>query len=286
MYKKKWLLFSIITLTTWGIWGSLIEIPDKMGFPATLGYIVWALSMIPCALVIGYLVKWKIEINVKSIFLGSIVGMLGAGGQLILFEALRLGPAYIIFPFISMSPAVTILLSLIFLKEKATNLQKIGILIALIAILLLSFKPFDGTITGVYWIVLATLVFFMWGIQAYFMKFANQTMSAESIFIYMTLTAILLTPLSYFMTNFHIPINLSFRILGLTFVIQLLNSIGALSLVFAYRYGNAILVSPMTGLAPLITIVLSLIIYGVFPSVILLIGLIMAAIALIILSKE
>jgi drug/metabolite transporter (DMT)-like permease len=284
--KRKWLLFSIITLITWGIWGSLIEIPDKMGFPATLGYIVWALSMIPCALVAGYLVKWKIEINVKSIFLGSVVGLLGAGGQLILFEALRLGPAYIIFPFISMSPAVTILLSLIFLKEKATNLQKFGIVVALLAIFFLSYMPADSKAKGFIWIIMASLVFFMWGIQAYVMKFANKTMRAESIFVYMALTGLILTPVAYYMTDFNVPINYSVKIISSTFLIQILNSIGALTLVYAYRYGNAIIVSPMTGLAPLITIVLSLIIYSVFPSIILLIGLILATIALIILSKE
>jgi drug/metabolite transporter (DMT)-like permease len=284
--KRKWLLFSIITLLTWGIWGSLIEIPDKMGFPATLGYIVWTLSMVPCALVAGFLVKWNIEINVKSFFLGSIIGLLGAGGQLILFEALRLGPAYIIFPFISMSPAITILLSLIFLKEKATNLQKFGIVVALIAILFLSYMPTDSKAKGFLWVILASFVFFMWGLQAFVMKFANKTMRAESIFVYMTLMGLILAPIAYYMTDFNGAINYSAKIISLTFLIQILNSIGALTLVYAYRYGNAIIVSPMTGLAPLITIVLSLIIYSTFPSIILLIGLILATIALIILTKD
>ncbi|MEA4839772.1 MAG: DMT family transporter [Bacteroidales bacterium] len=284
--KKKWLLYALITTITWGIWGALIEIPEKNGFPATFGYITWALSMIPCAIVALFLIKGKLEVDLKSIFLGCSVGFLGAGGQLILFEALRLGPAYIVFPFISMSPVVTIALSLIFLREKATGWQIFGILMALLAIFFLSVKPADSNVSGYVWIILSSLVFLMWGLQGFVMKFSNKTMKAESVFVYMAITAVALTPLAYYMTDFNAEMNTGIGNICASFFSQILNSIGALTLVYAYRYGNAIIVSPMTGLAPLITIVLSLIIYVVFPSTILFVGLILACFALFALSKE
>ena len=96
MKNKNWFLYAAITTIFWGIWGSFIEIPEKAGFPATLGYSVWALTMIPCSLIALYLVGWKLEYDVRSIFLGSLAGLLGAGGQLILFQALREGPAYVV----------------------------------------------------------------------------------------------------------------------------------------------------------------------------------------------
>lgn len=284
--KKKWLLFALITTLSWGIWGALIEIPEKNGFPATFGYISWALSMIPCALVALILIKGKLQTNLKSVLLGSAVGLLGAGGQLILFQALRIGPAYIVFPFISMSPVITIALSIIFLHEKTSKVQKAGIFTALLAIFILSVKPADSHVEGYVWIILATLVFLMWGLQGYVMKFANQSMNAESVFIYMAITAVVLTPVAYFMTDFSVPMNLSTNNMLVSFFSQILNSIGALTLVYAYRYGNAVIVSPLTGLAPLITIVLSLIIYSVLPGAFLLSGLVLATIAMITLSLE
>ena len=67
--------------------------------------------------------------------------------------------------------------------------------------------------------------------------------------------------------------------------IQILNSIGALFLVYAFRYGKAIIVSPLTNSgAPVITIILSLMIYGVFPHTIILIGMILAIIAIFLLA--
>ncbi|MGE5382811.1 MAG: EamA family transporter [Omnitrophica WOR_2 bacterium] len=283
--SRAWLFFAVITTVFWGVWGALIEVPQKAGFPPTLGYIVWALTMIPCALVAMYLVNWKIETDKRSIILGSAVGLLGAGGQLLLFEALREGPAYIIFPFISMYPVLTIFLSVLILKEKTSLLKWIGIGAALVAIFFLSYQePGASDSRGYLWLVLSLLVFAAWGLQAYFMKFSNETMKAESIFFYMAATALILSPFAWWMTDFSQTINWGFKGPYLAALIHVLNSIGALMLVYALRYGKAIIVVPLTGLAPVITIVLSLILYSVMPGSMLLTGLILAVIAMFILS--
>jgi len=283
--NRTWLSYAIITTVFWGVWGALIEVPQKAGFPPTLGYIVWSLTMIPCALVALYLVKWKIEKDKRSIILGSAVGLLGAGGQLLLFQALKEGPAYIIFPFISLYPTLTILLSVLILKERTSVLKWAGIGIALVAIYFLSYQePGASDSRGYLWLGLSLLVFAAWGLQAYVMKFSNETMKAESIFFYMAITALLLSPFAWWMTDFSQTINWGFKGPYLAALIHVLNSIGALMLVYALRYGKAIIVVPLTGLAPVITIILSLILYAVFPGLMLTIGLVLAVIAMFILS--
>jgi drug/metabolite transporter (DMT)-like permease len=285
MKSKSWLLFALVTTIFWGIWGAFIEIPEKSGFPATLGYSVWALTMIPCAMVALYIIKWKPEVDKKSIFLGSMVGFLGAGGQLILFQALRSGPAYIVFPFISLFPVVTIILSVIFLKERGGVRQWSGVAIALIAIFFLSYQKPNGTdVQGYGWLFMSILVFLMWGVQAYFMKSANVTMKAESIFMYMAITGLILVPFAFWMTDFSQPINLGFRGPYLAAMIHILNAIGALTIVYALRYGKAIIVVPMTGLSPVITVGISLIIYGVMPGATLTVGIVLAVVAMFLLS--
>jgi len=283
---KLWLAYAIITTVFWGVWGAFIEIPEKAGFPATLGYVIWSLTMLPCAIVALIIIKWKPETDKRSIFLGLIVGLLGAGGQLILFEALREGPAYIVFPLISLFPVLTIILSVAFLKEHTNKRHWIGITLALIAAVFLANPKLSGSeTTGSTWLLLSVIVFIMWGLQAYVMKFSNNTMKAESIFMYMTIGALMLSPFAIWMTDFSQPINWGFKGPYLAFIIQILNSIGALTLVYALRYGKAIVVVPLTGLSPVITIIISLIIYAVMPGTILLIGLILAAIAIVLLSE-
>ncbi len=281
---RLWLLFALITTVFWGIWGAFIEIPEKAGFPATLGYVAWSLTMIPCALVGLSIIKWKPETDLRSILLGLAVGITGAGGQLILFEALRQGPAYIVFPLISLFPVLTILLSVIFLKEKTNKRHWTGISLAVVAAVFLANPKIGGASTGS-WLLLTILVFTLWGIQAFIMKFSNNTMQAESIFMYMAISAVLLSPVAIMMTDFSQPVNWGWKGPWLAGGIHILNSIGALTLVYALRYGKAIVVVPLTGLSPVITIVLSLIIYAIMPGTVLLIGLVLAGISIVLLSE-
>jgi uncharacterized membrane protein len=285
--KRSWLLFALLTTVFWGVWGALIEIPEKAGFPATLGYVVWSLTMIPCAVVGLSIVKWKLEYDIRSIFYGVIIGMLGAGGQLILFHALTQGPAYLVFPIISLSPMVTVLLSVFFLKESTTKRHWIGIVIATIAIILMSYqKPQCGEESGGYlWFVLAVLVFLAWGFQAFFMKLANNRMKAESIFFYMMVSGLLLAPFAFFMTDFSEEIYLGFKGPYLAAIVQTLNAVGAIMLVYAIRYGKVIIVAPLTNaVAPVITIIISLSIYFVFPEAVIIAGIILAIVAVFLIA--
>ncbi|NQT23811.1 DMT family transporter [candidate division KSB1 bacterium] len=289
MKSKPWLFYALITTSFWGVWGALITITEKAGFPATLGYTVWSLTMILPALVALKLVNWKLDYDKKSILWGAIIGFTGAGGQMILFtKALSLGPAYLIFPIISLSPVVTILLSKFLLNEKASKLGWIGIFLALAAIPLLSYAdPSQSASQGNLWLIFALLVFFGWGVQGYFMRFANQTMKAESIFFYMMVTGILLAPIALFLTDFSQPINWGFEGPYLAYLIQTLNSVGALCIVYAFRYGKAIIVSPMTNaVAPIITVVLSLILYQKVPHYIIVMGIVLAIIAAFLMALE
>lgn len=291
MKDKLWLVYILITVLTWGIWGAFSGYQIQHGIPDTVVYIAWALSMLPCAVVALVINRGKLMHDWRSVGLGCAVGFLGAGGQLVLFKALTLGPSYIIYPFISMSPVIVITLAAIFLKEKANHWQIAGIAVALAAILLLSLETgaAGSPVSGWLWIVLALLVLCAWGVQGFFMKFANSTMDAESIFVWMAVTAVLLIPVAWFMspdaTQFFAQDAVAVPFWS-SFGIQILNSIGALTLVYAYRYGKAVVVSPMEGLSPMVTVLLSLIILHVIPNPVQIAGLLCAAFAMYALSRN
>jgi len=283
---RRWLMFAVVTTLFWGVWGAFIEIPEKAGFPATLGYVAWSITMIPCSLIALGLVGWKLDRDPRSVLLGSIVGFLGAGGQLILFQALRLGPAYLIFPIVSLYPVVTILLSVGLLHEQATRRSWMGIGLALVAIGLLSYNPGNAVASGgLLWLIMALVVFLFWGVQAYVMKLATSTMAAESVFFYMMATGVALSPVALAMTDFALPVNWGWNGPGLALLIQVLNAIGALTIVYALRYGKAIIVVPMTALAPVITIVLSLLLYGVIPGIPMNVGILLATIPVYLMAE-
>jgi uncharacterized membrane protein len=69
--------------------------------------------------------------------------------------------------------------------------------------------------------------------------------------------------------------------------IQVLNAIGALTLVYAFRYGKAIIVAPLSNAgAPLATAVISLIALGVMPGTLKILGLVLALAASMLLAIE
>ncbi len=288
MGKKIWLIYALTTTITWGFWGALSSNPMVNGFPSTLVYCIWALTMIIPGLVVLKIHNWKVQFDKKSMIYGSLIGFLGAGGQLLLFQALKMGPAYLIFPIISISPVLTITLSFLFLKERTGVLGIIGIILAMVALPLFEVsKGSEASEFGLLWFILAIVVLAAWGLQAYFMKLANKHTDGGSIFFYMTITALILIPIPLLMTDFSADINWGMNGLWATAGVQILNSIGALCLVFAYRYGKAIVVSPLANAgAPLMTAVISLLLMGVMPSTTKIIGISLAVIAALLIALQ
>jgi uncharacterized membrane protein len=283
---KAWLLYAVATTILWGFWGAFAGLSAERGFPETLVYCVWSVTMIPPALYALARTGWRLDRDPRSLAHGMIIGLLGAGGQMVLFYALTMGPAYLIFPLISLSPVVTIAMSYVLLGERTNIVGAAGIVFALLALPLFDFSAEglgEGRVLG--WFLLSLIVMGAWGVQAFFMKLANRTMSAESIFFYMMVTGLLLAPVAWAMTDFSKPINWGVDGPWLAAGIQVLNAIGALTLVYAFRYGQAIVVSPLANAgAPLMTAVISLIVIGTLPGPLKIVGLVLASIAAVLLA--
>jgi uncharacterized membrane protein len=299
--KKPWLAYALITTGFWGVWGAFAEFPTRHGFPETLVYVVWALTMIPPALYAMQRAGWRVLRDPKSILLGSLIGLTGAGGQMLLFHAVHTGPTYLIFPIIALSPVITIALSMLFLKERVTKVGALGVALALIALPLFNYSPGvdAGTVLadpasvgasglqGVTWFVYALIILLAWGVQAYFMKLANGTMDAENIFLYMTLTGLALIPVALWMTDFSTRIEYGWQGPGLAAITQILNAVGALTLVYAFRYGRALVVAPLANAgAPMITATVSMIVLGAMPNAITIVAIALAFLAAALLAIE
>ena len=278
--NRPWLIYALVTTGFWGVWGAFADFPTRHGFPETLVYVVWALTMIPPALFAMQRAGWRVRHDPRSVLLGSVIGLTGAGGQMLLFHAVHTGPAYLIFPIIALSPVITIALSMLLLRERVTKLGAIGVVLALLALPLFNLSPAPeggpAAGQGVGWFLYALVILLAWGVQAYFMKLANATMDAENIFLYMTVTGLALIPVALWMTDFGVRIEYGWAGPGLAAVTQILNAVGALTLVYAFRYGRALVVAPLANAgAPMITAIVSMIVLGVMPN-----GITIAAIAL------
>jgi len=280
-----WFVYTVVTMVAWGLWGALIDTTAKAGFPEAMGYVVWAITMLPPAFYALSRAGWRLEHDRRSVGLGMLAGFLGGSGQLILFKVLRLAPAYLVFPVIALSPLVTVGMAFALSRERVARKDWAGIVLSLVAGVLLAYTPPAGGVATQGWLILTLLVFLTWGVQGYVISHANRRMGAESIFFYMMISGLLFVPVALAMVDGSQPINWGLRGFWSALLIQSLNSIGALLLVYALRYGKAMIVAPLVNAgAPVITILISLLLYRTLPNGINLAGIVTAVVATVLMA--
>jgi len=69
---KPWLIFALATTLLWGVWGAFTGVSAQRGFPDTLVYVVWALTMIAPAMFVMQRAGWTLERDARSIISGSM----------------------------------------------------------------------------------------------------------------------------------------------------------------------------------------------------------------------
>jgi len=263
---RSWIFYATLLILFWGIWGAFSALPANWyGYPNEMIYSIWALTMIIPA--VFALRGQRFDRRPQATIYGLLIGLTGAGGQLLLFQALTMGPAYLIFPIVSISPAITVIMAMILLRERITMLASVGLVAALAAIVLFSITSANSEGSSGPWLPLAILICVAWGVQAYFMrKAATIGVNDATTFGWMAISGILLIPVALISLG-GFPTDFPWQAPALTAATQLLNAVGALFLVMALSRGKASIVAPTTNaLAPALTIVVSLIAYQTLPS--------------------
>lgn len=273
---RSWAIYASLMVIVWGVWGALSDLPTtKYGYPDQMVYIIWALTMlIPCFFAMR---GARFDRRPIAAFYGLIVGLTGAGGQLLLFHTLTVGPAYLIFPITALSPAVTALMAIGFLRERLTKLAVVGLIAAIASLVLFNISGGDGDASAGTWLLLSVGILIAWGVQAFFMKKAATIgVNDGTTFAYMTISGLLLIPVAIAMIG-GLPSGVPWQAPVLTAGTQVLNAIGALFLVMAMSRGKATIVAPSTNaLYPVLTAILSLVIYQTLPSIYSVIGIVLA----------
>jgi transporter family protein len=144
-----WLFWSLATIVLWGAWGLVSKIASAgvdpyvnqllftAGIAPLLGFVSWTVGK-RSAGKSGESAE-KPEGRGKGIFWAFLTGILGGVGNMAYFQAMvKGGKASVVTPVTALFPMVTVMLALIFLKERLGRVQWIGLGLAFVAIYLLS----------------------------------------------------------------------------------------------------------------------------------------------------
>ena len=133
----QWFVPALIAFFAWGLWAFLPKIAVNYINPKSviLYEIIGALLV---GLIVLFSLGFKVETHPKGIVLAAITGALGFTGSLAYVYALSRGPVAVVSMFTALYPIATVLLAYLFLQEMLTLKQAVGVVLALIAIYLLS----------------------------------------------------------------------------------------------------------------------------------------------------
>jgi transporter family protein len=135
---KNWYLFSLATMACWGAWGvfgklAAARINTKflilVSITASFA-LLWTIFLIS---------GFEVEKKGPGIGYAALAGVAGSIGSIFFYLALKDGKTSIVVPLTALYPLVTVALSVLFLKEPLSGIKVLGIILALIAGLLLSF---------------------------------------------------------------------------------------------------------------------------------------------------
>ena len=136
----RWLAFSLLTILVWGAWGAISKVASE-GVDADTNQVFFTFGLLPLIAIV-----WRSPRNAgggtgRRIGIGwaFLTGILGGTGNIAFFHALVIGgKASIVSPVTALFPLVTVILAVTLLHERVGTGQKIGLVLALVAIYLLS----------------------------------------------------------------------------------------------------------------------------------------------------
>lgn len=136
--KAKWFWYSLLCVLCWGAW-TILEKMASNEIPERTVQFLFALGALPVAFVLFAMRKFKLENSPRGILCGLGNGVLAGVGNAALASAYRSGGnTSVITAATAMYPLITVLLAITLLKERLTNLHKLGLLFAAAAFVIFS----------------------------------------------------------------------------------------------------------------------------------------------------
>lgn len=137
MALPKWLLYSLLALLSWGVFGFLSKVGSEKLSPTQMQILFSAgifITTIP-ALLRSHITS---RTDKLGLLYGTFTGLLSVVANLAVFAALKDGKASVIQPATGLYPLVTVILAVMVLKERMNHFQVTGVILALIALWILS----------------------------------------------------------------------------------------------------------------------------------------------------
>jgi bacterial/archaeal transporter family protein len=138
-FKARWFWYSLLTILGWSGWALLLKI-GSIEIPSQPALFLQTAGMAPLAVVLLLTGAVRGSQNRKGVIYSLLNGAITGAGILFLLAAYRQGGnTSVVAVTTSLYPLVTLILAVLFLREKLTRQQTLGVILATISIVFFSF---------------------------------------------------------------------------------------------------------------------------------------------------
>jgi transporter family protein len=247
-----WLVWAVVAQISWGVWAVLSKLLgdaltaeqsqalSTLGLLPILGPLVWAG---------GHDLRAASRIGIALAILGGVITCLG---NIAYYAAVSRGEKVATVASVTaIAPLVTVLLAMLWLRESINRIQTLGIALSLIAIWLFNVQTERGLLSRTLIFALPSIL--LWGASGFLQKVATNHLDGR------------MAAIGYL--GAFVPVGLVYalcspwpnEIMGGTWILVVLLgffiSFGNFAVLVAYaRGGQAVVISPLTNLYPLISV--------------------------------
>lgn len=265
------ILMGLIAMFCWGISDFLYSIVTRRLGTLKTTFTSQFLSIIPTLIAILLFFN-KLSFDLHNLLYLAIGGLLMVVAVVNFFEALRIGEVALVAPIANAYSVITVILAILFLQESLSTLRLISIVLVILGVILTSTDlrklKHIHTAKG---IVNAFIPMIIWGIYFFIVKYVSNNLSNSMSGVDVAINLFILTGIfnglfmvSYPIIKKQVPTFAQVRkdnILLMLIIITILVNISW----FAINYGVSLdlvsLVTPISSLAPAITVILAVIFF-------------------------
>ena len=279
-----WLLWSLFAVVCWGLWAVTSRLIGD-ALTAAQSQALSTVGLLPVMLALGLSKKFTTSGHRRrGCLLAFVAGVLACAGNVAYYHALNLGgKASTVVPLTALYPLVTVVLAMILLRERLNTIQLAGIALSLVAIWLFNVTGLEGLLNG--WLAYALVPIALWGAAGLLQKVSTNHISGElstlwflGAFVPVALLLLLLQPL---------PQSPPARVWFLVGALGFLFSLGNLAILLAFAaHGKASIITPLTGLYPLVSVPVAILVLGEKVGGREWLGIVVALVSVIDLSRE
>ena len=141
-----WMVYASVAIVLWGVNGLFMKLGTNRVSARSM--VIWVTVGFVVLLPFLWTTTTLSDLSTRVIFVGLIAGAVNGLGNWAVFACLEKGAkASVAIPLTALYPLCTVALATVFLKERPTALQWIGIALAVAAGVMLSYEPAPDTAT-------------------------------------------------------------------------------------------------------------------------------------------